>query len=266
MIRHNQDIPHRGGDQQGGRPVTVQAQRKQTIIEFEEHYVWRAHQPLPQSRTTTLINVCAQGEQVVPQELDRASVAWSRREQHTDYADSRMAGQNPASRWNQAENQEHFLHDLLAWRPLGICGPQPGVRPGRNRASTGVRQSNRTSITRVILPPTVVRQTLVELPLREATMALVDAVTGLSASELVALKRKNVGCDSGILRSEFALVERELKETNGRDNPLPLAEPVLQVLRLWREHTPFRSYEDWICASPHYHGKTPCTGSGEITF
>jgi hypothetical protein len=27
----------------------------------------------------------------------------------------------------------------------------------------------------------------------------------------------------------------------------------------WREHTPYRSEEDWIFASPHYHGKTPYT-------
>jgi len=31
------------------------------------------------------------------------------------------------------------------------------------------------------------------------------------------------------------------------------------VLRLWREHTPYRADEDWIFASPHYHGKTPYT-------
>ena len=105
-------------------------------------------------------------------------------------------------------------------------------------ASTGVRQSNRVSIRRVILAPDVVRQTLEQLPLREATMALVDAVTALRASELIALKWKHVGWDIGILHSEFALVEGELKETKSRNNPLPLAEPVLQVLRLWREHTP----------------------------
>jgi hypothetical protein len=28
------------------------------------------------------------------------------------------------------------------------------------------------------------------------------------------------------------------------------------VLRLWREHNPYRSEEDWIFASPHYDGKT----------
>ncbi len=138
-----------------------------------------------------------------------------------------------------------------------VCGQ--GGTPGHRGASTGVRQSNRISITRVILPPDVVRQTLEQLPLREATMALIDAVTALRASELVALKWRNVGWVTGILRSEFAFVEGELKDTKSRSNALPLARPVLNVLRLWREHTPYRGDEDWIFASPHYHGKTPYT-------
>jgi integrase len=138
-----------------------------------------------------------------------------------------------------------------------VCGQ--GGSPGHRGASTGVRQSNRVSIRRVALAPDVVRQTLEQLPLREATMALVDAVTALRASELIALKWKNVGWHTGILQSQFALVEGELKETKSRNNPLPLGEPVLQVLRLWREHTPYRSEEDWIFASPHFHGKTPYT-------
>jgi integrase len=76
---------------------------------------------------------------------------------------------------------------------------------------------------------------------------------------LIALKWKNIGWGTGILQSEFALVEGELKETKSRNNPLPLAESVLQVLRLWRENTAYRTDEDWIFASPHYHGKTPYT-------
>ena len=138
-----------------------------------------------------------------------------------------------------------------------ICGQ--GGTPGHRGASTGVRQGNRVSITRVTLQPDVVSQALEQLPLREATMALLDAVTALRASELIALKWNNVGWDTGILQSQFAFVEGELKETKSRNNALPLAEPVLQVLRLWREHTPYRSDEDWIFASPHYHGKTPYT-------
>jgi integrase len=138
-----------------------------------------------------------------------------------------------------------------------VCGQ--GGSPGHRGASTGVRQSNQVSITCVVLPPDVVRQTLEQLPLREATMALVDAVTALRASELIALKWKNVVWETGILRSEFALVESELKETKSGSNSLPLAPPVLEVLRLWREHTSYRLDQDWIFASPQYHGKNPYT-------
>lgn len=133
-----------------------------------------------------------------------------------------------------------------------VCGQ--GGTSGHRGASTGVRQSNRVSITRVVLPPDVVRETLEQLPLRETTMALVDAVTALRASELIALKWKNVGWEKGILHSEFAMVEGELKETKSGSNPLPLAQPVLEVLCLWREHTPYRSDEDWIFHSvPEAH-------------
>ena len=138
-----------------------------------------------------------------------------------------------------------------------ICGQ--GGKPGHRGASTGVRQGNRVSIARVTLKPNVVSLALEQLPLREATIALIDAVTGLRASELIALKWKNVDWDTRILQSQSAFVEGELKETKSRNNALPLAEPVLQVLRVWREHTPYRSDEDWIFASPHYHGKTPYT-------
>ena len=138
-----------------------------------------------------------------------------------------------------------------------VCGQ--GGTPGHRGTSTGVRQKNRSSITRVVLPPDVVRQTLEQLPLREATMALVDAVTALRASELIALRWKNIGWEEGIVQSEFALVEGELKETKSRSNPLPLAQSVMEILRLWRQNTAYRSDEDWIFASPHYHGRTPYT-------
>ena len=44
---------------------------------------------------------------------------------------------------------------------------------------------------------------------------------------------------------------------NLEPNPLPLAQPVLEVLCLWREHPPYRSDDDWICASPLSLPKTP---------
>jgi integrase len=158
----------------------------------------------------------AQRKQVIHQELDRASLVWPRGQLHEDHGDSGVARWDRTPRWNQAEDQEHSFLDR---KP--VCGQ--GGTPGHRAASTGVRQSNRISIRRVILPPDVVRQTLEQLPLREATMALVDAVTALRASELVALKWTNVRWDRGILHSELALVEGELKETKSGNNALPLA-------------------------------------------
>ena len=84
-------------------------------------------------------------------------------------------------------------------------------------------------------------------------------MTALRASELIALKWKNVDWKMGILISEFAWVEGELKGTKSRDNALPLAKSVLEVLRLWRGYTPYRGEGDWIFASPFFHGKTPYT-------
>ena len=60
------------------------------------------------------------------------------------------------------------------------------------------------------------------------------------------------------MTSNYTLVQT-VAAVRLRNNALPLAEPVLQVLRLWRDHTPYRSDEDWIFASPHYHGNTPYT-------
>jgi len=138
-----------------------------------------------------------------------------------------------------------------------ICGQ--GGTPGHRGASTGVRQSGKVSIQRVVLTPQVVQKVLEELPLREAMMVLLDAVTGLRASELIALKWKDVQWKIGTLRSERALSQGELKETKSRDNDLPLAKPIMDALRLWREHTPYRGEEDWIFASPFFHGKSPYT-------
>ena len=121
-----------------------------------------------------------------------------------------------------------------------ICGQ--GGTPGHRGASTGVRQSNSISIKRVILSPPVVRKVLEELPLRETALVIVDAVTALRASELIALKWKNVDWKSGTLTSEFAWVERELKGTKSRDNALPLAKSVMEVLRVveWAHALPRR--------------------------
>jgi integrase len=138
-----------------------------------------------------------------------------------------------------------------------VCGQ--GGTPGHRGASTGVRQGGAASITRVILPPEVVRAVLEQLPLRETIMSVLDAVTALRASELMGLQWGDVQWHANSLKSQRAVVLGEIKETKSRDNDLPLAKPILELLRLWRSRTPYRTEGDWIFASPFYHGRTPYT-------
>jgi integrase len=138
-----------------------------------------------------------------------------------------------------------------------VCGQ--GGTPGHRGASTGVRVSGKPSIKRIVLSPDVVKQTLEELELRLQAMTLLDAVTGLRASELMGLKWEDVLWEQNAIRSVRAVVLGEEKGTKSLDTPLPLAQAIMDLLRLWRQHTPYREDSDWIFASPHFHGKTPYT-------
>lgn len=138
-----------------------------------------------------------------------------------------------------------------------VCGQ--GGTPGHRGASTGVRQSGKPSIRRITLPPCVVREVLLQLPLRATVLAVLDAVTGLRAGELMGLQWCDVQWDSGCLKSQRSVVLGEIKPTKSRDNDLPLAGPILQLLLLWRQRTPYRADTDWVFASPFYRGRTPYT-------
>lgn len=136
-----------------------------------------------------------------------------------------------------------------------VCGP--GGSPGHRGASTGCDKAKDFRYTRKSSTSSCAPNSRATAPSRgnDGACGRSDRSQGLGVDRLAV----KVGWDTGILQSQFAFVEGELKETKSRNNALPLAEPVLQVLRLWREHTPYRSDEDWIFASPHYHGKTPYT-------
>jgi integrase len=139
-----------------------------------------------------------------------------------------------------------------------VCGQ--GGTPGHRGASTGVRQSARSTFKRITLPPEIVKKVLEQLPFREAVLCLLDAVTALRASELMAIQWHDIQWKERTLKSVRAVTLGEIKlSTKSQDNPLPLGKPILDALRLWRQHTPYRAESDWIFASPFRHGAMPYT-------
>ena len=91
------------------------------------------------------------------------------------------------------------------------------------------------------------------------TMALLDASTGLRASELTGLRWNDIDFDAGILHVRRGVVYSVVGEvkTDASRSQLPLAPFVLETLLAWRRETPYASLDDWIFASPRMRGKKP---------
>lgn len=90
-------------------------------------------------------------------------------------------------------------------------------------------------------------------------MALLDASTGLRASELTGLRWDDIDFDAGVLyvrRGVVYSVVGEMK-TDASRSQLPLAPWLVDSLLAWRKETPYAKPTDWIFASPRRRGKKP---------
>ena len=174
--RHNQTIPHRSGGQQGSRPVKMPAQREQTIFEPQGNDVWGTRQPLSEPRITAFSKSARKANKSYVKN-------WIEAKWHGHLACNlkTMQIQEWLDRIQRPDGTKLKIKNVLSaifshgvrWELVErnpVCGQ--GGSPGHRGASTGVRQRNRVSIQRVILAPDIVRQTLEQLPLREAAMAV----------------------------------------------------------------------------------------------
>ena len=98
-----------------------------------------------------------------------------------------------------------------------------------------------------------------QLSHRERIMVLLDAVTGLRRSELMALKWLDVDFEQlelSVTRSIFRGVVGKCK-TEISHKPVPLDPWIAEELLTWRRATPYNQPEDWVFASPMMKGKQP---------
>jgi integrase len=129
-----------------------------------------------------------------------------------------------------------------------------------------VRQSGRSTKVHTILTPEQTMAIIGYLQEPVRTMVLLDASTGLRASELTALCWEDVDFDAGVLhvrRGVVYAVVGEVKTDTSRSQ-LPLAPLLLQSLLGWRKETPYAGPGDWIFASPRMRGKKPFRGNSLV--
>ena len=100
------------------------------------------------------------------------------------------------------------------------------------------------------------------LGLREKTLVLLAASTGLRQSELFGLKWRDINFDErtiNVTRSIVCGVVRHCK-TESSQKPVPVHPLIVETLLKWREQQPYRKPEDWVFASRHNRGRKPLWG------
>jgi integrase len=122
-----------------------------------------------------------------------------------------------------------------------------------------VRQSAKRERTPDVLELAELQLLLTKLELRERTLVLLDAATGLRVSELLALRWEDVDfktLELSVTRSIWHQVVGNCK-TEASAKPVPLDSYLAEDLLQWRRVSPYPMPHDWVFASPTMKGKQP---------
>jgi|UniRef100_A0A7V4XRB4 integrase len=122
-----------------------------------------------------------------------------------------------------------------------------------------VRQSAKRERIPDVLELTELQLLLSKLAVRERTLALLDAATGLRVSELLALRWRDIDFETlelNVTRSIWHQVVGDCK-TEASAKPVPMDEYMAEDLQRWRRQSPYPMPDDWVFASPSMGGKQP---------
>ena len=122
-----------------------------------------------------------------------------------------------------------------------------------------VRQSAKRERTPDVLELEELQLLLTKLELRERTLVLLDAATGLRVSELLALRWEDVDfktLELRVTRSIWHQVVGDCK-TEASAKPVPLDSYMAEDLLRWQRMSPYPMPSDWVFASPTMKGKQP---------
>src|ERR1700726_2489936 len=125
-----------------------------------------------------------------------------------------------------------------------------------------VRQSAKRRTPPTILVPAEIKALIDALALRERTLVLLAASTGLRQSEIFGLKWGDIDFERGtmsVIRSIVYGVVGPCK-TESSQKPVPMHPTLADALMQWRKHCTYIRPEDWVFASKRYRGRRPYWG------
>ena len=125
-----------------------------------------------------------------------------------------------------------------------------------------VRQGAKRRAAPSVLTPTEIKALLGGLNLRERTLVLLAASTGLRQSELFGVK----WCDIDFAQHTMNVVRSIVHgvvgpcKTESSQKPVPVHPTVLEALGKWRQLCRYNKSDDWVFASRRYRGRKPIWG------
>jgi integrase len=122
-----------------------------------------------------------------------------------------------------------------------------------------VRQSAKRERTPDILELAELQLLLSKLAVRERTLALLDAATGLRVSELLALRWSDVDFENLELRVTRSIWHQVVGncKTEASAKPVPMDSYMAEDLLSWRRQSTYSSNDDYVFASETMRGKQP---------
>lgn len=125
-----------------------------------------------------------------------------------------------------------------------------------------VRQGAKRKAAPNVLTPEEIKTLIDGLAIREKTLVLLAASTGLRQSELFGLKWRDINFVDKLIyvtRSIVCGVVGPCK-TESSQKPIPVHPLMIETLLKWKEHQPYRKPDDWVFASKRYRGRKPFWG------
>jgi integrase len=125
-----------------------------------------------------------------------------------------------------------------------------------------VRQSAKRRTTPSVLTPAEIKALIHGLGLRERTLVLLAASTGLRQSELFGLKWGDINFAQGTMNVTRSIVYGVVGrcKTESSQKPVPVHPTVLDALAKWREVCRYNKSDDWVFASRRHRGRKPIWG------
>ena len=125
-----------------------------------------------------------------------------------------------------------------------------------------VRQGAKRRSTPNVLTPAEIKALLNGSDLRERTLVLLVASTGLRQSELFAVKWGDIDFDQKTMNVTRSIVYGVVGpcKTEASQKPVPVHPTVLQTLSEWKQVCRYNKPDDWIFASTRHRGRKPIWG------